>query len=71
MNSCLFYFHFLQDDISNFDMVMESDDGTFMPLGFQFTGLSLFNINYRWCCEAQFPVQFSYASNFPIGFAFI
>ncbi|XP_022332112.1 carboxypeptidase Q-like [Crassostrea virginica] len=34
------YYEKHKDDISNFDMVMESDDGTFMPLGFQFTGKS-------------------------------
>lgn len=32
-------FNFLQKNIDNFDLVMESDDGTFMPLGFQFAGL--------------------------------
>lgn len=31
-------FVFLQANISNFDLVMESDLGTFAPVGLQFTG---------------------------------
>ncbi|XP_006005103.1 carboxypeptidase Q [Latimeria chalumnae] len=32
------YYHLHKENISNFDLVMESDMGTFMPLGLQFTG---------------------------------
>lgn len=34
------YYEKHKKNIDNFDLVMESDDGTFMPLGFQFAGNS-------------------------------